>query len=85
MSLENPRAWKEMGKDYEESSTSLPGQLEYLLLERELSKKEHTSENPILWKNCKGWILEGINEFCAEINELCSKFVGNDDEQGIGL
>ena len=85
MSLGNLRAGKGMGKDSEESSASLPRQLEYLWLERELSKKEHASENPLLWKNCKRWILEGINDFCAEINELCSKFVYNDDERGIGL
>ena len=85
MPLGNLRAGKGKGKDSEDRSASLPENLEHLWLERELSKREHVSENPLLWKNCKGWILEGINEFCAEINELCNNFVSNNDEQGIGL
>ena len=85
MPLGNLRVEKGKGKDSEDRSVSLPENLEYLWLERELSKKEHASDNPLLWKNCKGWILEGINEFCAKINELCGQFVSNNKEQGIGL
>lgn len=45
--------------------------LEYLLLERELSRTGRNIDN---WKSCKGWLVDGINSFCARVNELCRTF-----------
>ena len=91
MPIGNFRAGKGEGRYNEDISRSLPENLERLWLERELSKRIPASGNQLDWKNCKGWLLKELKDFCAKINELCTTFDIEDDEEnahdenGIGL
>ena len=62
--------------------------LEYLWLEHELAKPEHKSDKPFYWGNCKGWLPEGIKDFCREINSFCRTLDGakhDDNVHGLGF
>ncbi len=74
--IKNLRAGRGQGKDSESKSVKLPDNLEYLWLERELSKPERYSEldEPFSWRNCNSWLPSGIRDFCSKVNELCAGF-----------
>ena len=78
------------GKDTAQQLTRLPDTLEYLWLEHQLLKPERASQlNPLAWKNCKDWLIDGLNEFCRKINDFCFTFNNENDTEenahGIGL
>ncbi|MBQ4470192.1 MAG: hypothetical protein II917_08675 [Synergistaceae bacterium] len=86
--IKSLRAGKGQGKDSASKSVRLPDNLEYLWLERELSKPEHYSEEPFSWKNCNSWLPSGIRDFCSKVNELCAGFETDTEDKrvhGLGL
>ena len=94
MSIGDFRVGKGQGKSREDNSNSLPENLEYILLEKILSQNKYRQNNPLAMKNSKFELIEllvkDINDFCAELNELCQSFEVDtnpegDDPKGIGL
>ena len=94
MSIGDFRVGKGQGKIREDTLNSLPENLEYILLEHILSQNKYYHDNPLAKKNCKfeqtEVLVNDINNFCNELNELCQSFDGDSDSdekgpKGIGL
>lgn len=73
MPIGNLRAGKGQGKGKE-----LPKQLESLWLEHELSKIGHHDNEKM-----KARLIEDFKKFCAELNDLCSVFDSQEEEEAV--